>query len=40
MRYTDTIIENRSKDKEFSSDQFFAELVQPNPWYKDVVPDV
>lgn len=35
-----TIIYNRTKDQGSATGQWFSALVQPNPWYKDVVPDV
>lgn len=35
-----TIIYNRKKDQGSATGQWFSELTQPNPWYKDVVPDV
>jgi hypothetical protein len=35
-----TIIYNRKKDQESSIGKLTSELVQPNPWYKDVVLDV
>lgn len=40
MNIPGTIIYNRKKDQESATGQWFSELVQPNPWYKDVVPDV
>jgi D-amino-acid oxidase len=36
----DAIIYNRKIDQETATGKWFSELVQPNPWYKDVVPDV
>ncbi|KAF7712592.1 Uncharacterized protein PECH_002840 [Penicillium ucsense] len=39
IHFLDAIIYNRKKDQETATGQWFAELVQPNPWYKDVVPD-
>jgi hypothetical protein len=35
-----TLIYNRKKDQETDTGKWFSELTQPNPWYKDVVPDV
>lgn len=35
-----TLIYNRKKDQESDTGKWFAELTQPDPWYKDVVPDV
>lgn len=36
----DTLIYNRTKDQGSATGQWFSELTQPNPWYKDVVPNV
>lgn len=40
IKRSGTLIYNRKKDQESATGQWFSELVQPNPWYKDVVPDV
>ncbi|KAJ5654139.1 hypothetical protein N7490_001142 [Penicillium lividum] len=39
IHFRDSLIYNRKKDQESATGQWFSELVQPNPWYKDVVPD-
>ncbi|KAJ5875879.1 uncharacterized protein N7529_001463 [Penicillium soppii] len=39
IHFRGTLIYNRKKDQESATGQWFSELVQPNPWYKDVVPD-
>ncbi|KAJ5832747.1 hypothetical protein N7474_001058 [Penicillium riverlandense] len=39
VHFLKTIIHNRTKDQHSAIGQVFSELVQPNPWYKDVVPD-
>ncbi|KAJ5587224.1 uncharacterized protein N7459_002989 [Penicillium hispanicum] len=39
LHFRDSLIYNRKKDQESATGQWFSELVQPNPWYKDVVPD-
>ncbi|PKX97409.1 FAD-dependent oxidoreductase [Aspergillus novofumigatus IBT 16806] len=39
IHFQDTIVYNRVKDQGSPTGQWFSELVQPNPWYKDVVPD-
>lgn len=36
----DAVVYNRKKDAESAIGQWFAQLMKPNPWYKDVVPDV
>ncbi|KAJ5690396.1 hypothetical protein N7462_004788 [Penicillium macrosclerotiorum] len=36
--HADTLIYNRKKDQGSATGKWFSELVQPNPWYKDVVP--
>lgn len=40
IRPPDTLIYNRKKDQGSATGDWFSELVKPNPWYKDVVPDV
>ncbi|OOQ83212.1 D-amino-acid oxidase [Penicillium brasilianum] len=39
IHFLDALIYNRKKDQETATGKWFSELVQPNPWYKDVVPD-
>ncbi|KAJ5782849.1 FAD dependent oxidoreductase [Penicillium paradoxum] len=39
IHFRGTLIYNRKKDQESDTGKWFSELVQPNPWYKDVVPD-
>lgn len=39
IHFRDTLIYNRKKDQETETGKWFSELTQPNPWYKDVVPD-
>ncbi|KAJ5246346.1 hypothetical protein N7468_001329 [Penicillium chermesinum] len=39
IHFLDAIVENRVKDRQSTTGIWFAELVQQNPWYKDVVPD-
>ncbi|KAJ6036808.1 hypothetical protein N7540_001087 [Penicillium herquei] len=39
MHFQDTLIFNRKKDQDSATGQWFKALVQPNPWYKDVVPN-
>lgn len=39
IHFLGTLIYNRKKDQESDTGKWFSELVQPNPWYKDVVPD-
>ncbi|KAJ5609948.1 hypothetical protein N7510_006667 [Penicillium lagena] len=39
VHFLGTIIYNRTNDQHSAIGQLFSELVQPNPWYKDVVPD-
>jgi hypothetical protein len=36
----DAIIYNRKKDQESATGQWFSALVDKNPWYKEVIPDV
>lgn len=36
----DAIVYNRTKDQGSATGDWFSELVQKEPWYKDVVPDV
>lgn len=40
MNQSATIVYNREKDQHSATGQWFSELVQKNPWYKDVVDDV
>jgi len=37
---TECEIHSRSKDVGSSTATWFAELLSPNPWFKDVVPNV
>ncbi|KAJ5106887.1 hypothetical protein N7456_003562 [Penicillium angulare] len=39
IHFQDTLIYNRKKDQGTAAGNWFAELVQPNPWYMNVVPD-
>ncbi|KAJ5754893.1 hypothetical protein N7533_004436 [Penicillium manginii] len=40
IHFLGTLIYNRKKDQESDTGKWFAELTQPDPWYKDVVPDL
>lgn len=37
---SETIVNNRKKDRQSPTGKWFAELTEKEPWYKDVVPDV
>ncbi|KAI9928342.1 hypothetical protein ASPWEDRAFT_26579 [Aspergillus wentii DTO 134E9] len=37
IHFQDTIVYNRKKDQQSAGGQWFSELVQKDPWYKDVV---
>ncbi|PGH26931.1 hypothetical protein AJ80_01312 [Polytolypa hystricis UAMH7299] len=39
IHFQRTLVHNRSKDAESATGQWFKELLKPDPWYKDVVPD-
>ncbi|KAB8078188.1 FAD dependent oxidoreductase [Aspergillus leporis] len=39
IHFQDTVVYNRKKDQESATGQWFSELVQKEPWYKEVVPD-
>ncbi|KAJ5279296.1 hypothetical protein N7478_004668 [Penicillium angulare] len=39
IHFQDTLIYNRKKDQGTAAGNWFAELVQPNPWYMNVVRD-
>ncbi|RAL14056.1 FAD-dependent oxidoreductase [Aspergillus homomorphus CBS 101889] len=39
IHFQETIVYNRAKDQGSATGEWFSELVQRNPWYKDVVPD-
>ncbi|KAJ5123121.1 hypothetical protein N7448_009218 [Penicillium atrosanguineum] len=39
IHFLNTLIYNRKKDQGSATGDWFSELVKPNPWYKDVVPD-
>ncbi|PYH42810.1 FAD-dependent oxidoreductase [Aspergillus saccharolyticus JOP 1030-1] len=39
IHFQETIVYNRTKDQGSATGDWFSELVQKNPWYKDVVPD-
>ncbi|KAJ5159882.1 D-amino-acid oxidase [Penicillium canariense] len=39
IHFLDALIYNRKKDQEKATGNWFSELVRPNPWYKDVVPN-
>ncbi|KAL1954375.1 hypothetical protein VTO42DRAFT_1241 [Malbranchea cinnamomea] len=39
IHFQPTVILNRTKDTNSATGQWFSELLKPNPWYKDVVPD-
>ncbi|PYI14393.1 D-amino-acid oxidase [Aspergillus japonicus CBS 114.51] len=39
LHFQETIVYNRTKDQGSATGDWFSELVQKNPWYKDVVPD-
>ncbi|KAJ5893633.1 D-amino-acid oxidase [Penicillium taxi] len=39
IHFQDAVIYSRKKDQESATGQWSSELVQPDPWYKDVVPD-
>ena len=38
--YEECEIYSRTKDKGSATADWFAELLYPNPWFKDVVPNV
>ncbi|EFW19279.1 hypothetical protein D8B26_007527 [Coccidioides posadasii str. Silveira] len=39
IHFQDSIIYNRLKDASSDTAVWFKELINPNPWYKDIVPD-
>ena len=36
----DTAVYTRTKDAQAATGDWLGELVKPNPWYKEVVPNV
>lgn len=39
LNFSDAVLYNRLKDRNSSTGKWFRELLSPNPWYKDVVPN-
>ncbi|OGM40171.1 D-amino-acid oxidase [Aspergillus bombycis] len=39
IHFQDAVVYNRTKDQGSATGDWFSELVQKEPWYKDVVPD-
>ncbi len=39
LNATDAVIYNRKKDVGSATGEWFKELLKPDPWYKDLVPD-